>query len=96
MAAPTSPQHPDPNTPVDQIIFLNFMKMIHRGQIEVEEANRQLDLLGFDPTSRFWGCNIQHHNGRSYVHYIKWQDGAWANGTHDHQDTIRKIRTGQP
>ena len=80
---------------MDQIVFLNFMKMIHRGEIGVEEANRQLDLLDFDPKSRFWGCRRTHSGGRINTHYIKWENGGWANGTADHKELIHKIRTGE-
>lgn len=89
------PQKPDPNTPVDQIVFLNFMKMIHRGDIEVEEANRQLDLLDFDPKVRFWGSHKTYNDGRVSIHSIKWENGKWTNGSRDHQEQVRKIRTGE-
>lgn len=95
MPAPSSPQRHDPSTPVNQVVFLNFMKLIHRGVVDVEEANRQLDLLDFDPSWRFWGCNTVYSDGRSYHHYIKWENGSWANGSRDHTEQVRAIREGK-
>ena len=91
------PTEPSSATEPSVTIFLNFLKMIHRNEITVERANQELDSLdGFPAHTRFWGVHtvVDLTSGRASVHSIKWVDGGWQNGTKDHMNDIRNIRTG--
>lgn len=91
------PTKPDPNDSIENVIFLNMLSMIWRGQLNIEQANQQLDQLeGFPKETRFWGHAVRIEGRGKKVHYLKWVDGAWECDTKERSratlDEIRKSK----
>lgn len=86
------PQTPDEDRTPSQVVFLNLMKLVFRGEMTVVDANKFLDELGAEPEVRFWGTQtiVNQKSGRCSVHHIKWVNGAWQNGTKDWQAEVNQ------
>lgn len=91
------PTQPDPNDPIENVIFLNMLSMVWRKQLTIEEANKQLDQIeGFPKETRFWGHAVRIEGRGKKVHYLKWRDGGWCCDTKERQratlDEIRRAK----